>query len=79
MMSSQETTITKEDLKNTKDEIIHEFHRGASIISAELKLLAQRIFAFNEKIERFRREIENELEHKTQPVLRHCDIERLQL
>ena len=79
MMSSQETSITKEDLKNIKEEIIHEFHRGAEIISGELKVLAERIFALNEKIERFRREIKNELENKTQPILRRCDIEGLQL
>ncbi len=76
-MSSQ--VITKEDLKNIKEEIIHEFHRGASIISAELKLLMERILALNEKLDSFREELKNELENKTRPVLRRCDIGRLQL
>lgn len=66
-MSSQELSITKEDLKNIKDEIIHEFHRSAEIISAELKLLAERIFALNKK-DRFGLEIKNEVENKTQPI-----------
>jgi len=79
MMSPQETSIIKEDLKNIKEEIIFKFRRGAEIISGELKLLAQGIFALNEKIERFRREIKNEFENKTRPILRHCDIEGLQL
>ena len=79
MMSPQETSIIKEDLKNIKEEIIHEFHRGAEIINGELKLLAQGIFALNEKIERFRQELKDELENKTQPILRRCDIGRLQL
>jgi len=77
MMSSQE--ITKEDLKNIKEEIIHEFHRGAEIMSGELKLLAKGIFALNEKIERFHRELKDEIVNKTQPILRRCDIGRLQL
>jgi signal transduction histidine kinase len=67
-MSSQETYIPKGDLKNIKDEIIHEFHRGSEIISGELKLLAQGIFALNEKIERFRQEIKEELENMTRLI-----------
>jgi len=65
MMSSQE--ITKADLKNVKDEIIQEFHRGAEIISGELKLLAERLFTLNEKTERFRQELKDEIKNKTQP------------
>jgi len=68
MMSSQETYILKGDLKNIKDEMIHEFHRCAEIISGELKLLAQGIFALNEKIERFRQEIKEVLENKTRLI-----------
>lgn len=68
-MSSQEISITKNDLKNIKDEIIHEFHRVNSIISGELKPLAQRIFTLNKKIERFSLEIKNEVENKTQLIL----------
>jgi hypothetical protein len=63
-MSSQETYILKGDLKKIKDEIIHELHRGAEIISGELKLLAERVFAPNEKIDRFRQEIKDEIEIK---------------
>jgi len=69
MMSPQETSITKEDLKTVKEAIVHEFHLGAEIMSGELRLLAEKIFALSEKIERFRREIKNELENKTQPIL----------
>ena len=69
MMSPQKACILKEDLKNIKEEMIHELHRCAEIISGELRLLAQGIFALSEKIERFRREIKNELENKTQPIL----------
>ncbi len=69
MMPPQETSITREDLKNIKEEMIHEFHLGAEIMSGELKVLAEMIFALNEKIERFRQEIKNELENKTQPIL----------
>ena len=57
MMPPQETSITREDLKNIKEEMIHELHRCAEIISGELKLLAQGIFALNEKIERFHQEL----------------------
>ena len=67
-MPAQNAGVTKEDLKNIKEEIIHEFHRGAEIISGELKVLAERIFALNEKIERFRQEIKDELEIKTRLV-----------
>jgi len=67
-MSSEETYILKGDLKNIKDEIIHEFHRGAEIISGELKLLAERVFALNEKIDRFRQEIKEELENMTRLI-----------
>ena len=69
-MSPQETSIIKEDLKNIKEEIIHELHRCAEIMSGELKLLAKGIFALNEKIERFHQELKDELENKTQPILR---------
>ena len=66
-MPAQNAGVTKEDLKNIKEEIIHEFHRGAEIISGELKVLAERIFALNEKIERFHQEVKDEIKNKTQP------------
>ena len=78
-MSPQEACILKEDLKNVKDEIIYEFHRYAEIISGDLKLLAQGISTLNEKIEKFRQELKDELENKTHPILRRCEIGRLQL
>jgi hypothetical protein len=67
-MPSQETGVTKEDLKSFKEEIIHQFHVISEGVIGEVKLVAEGVATVNEKIERTRRELKEEIDSKTQPI-----------
>jgi chromosome segregation ATPase len=67
-MPSQETGVTKEDLKSFKEEIVHQFHVISAGVIGEVKLVAEGVATVNEKIERTRQELKEEIDSKTQPI-----------
>ena len=50
-MPSQESGITKEDLKNLTEEIIHQFHESIEDIRDEVRRLAEGVASVNEKLD----------------------------
>jgi chromosome segregation ATPase len=67
-MTTQETGITKEDLKSFKEEIVQQFHVSAEGIRDEVKQLAEGIDVVDKKVERTRQELKEEIDNKTQPI-----------
>jgi phage-related minor tail protein len=67
-MPSQETGITKEDLKGFKEEIVQQFHVSTEGIKDEVRQVAEGVAAVDEKIERTRQELKEEIDNKTQPI-----------
>jgi predicted nucleic acid-binding Zn-ribbon protein len=67
-MPSQNGGVTKEDLKNFKEEIVHQFHVVSEGIIDQVKLVAEGVANVNEKLERTRKELKEEIDNKTQPI-----------
>ena len=67
-MSTQKIGLTKEDLKSIKDEIIHQFHVVSEGVIDQVKLVAEGVANVNEKLERTRKELKEEIDNKTQPI-----------
>ena len=69
-MSSQKSGLTKDDLKSLKEEIIHQFHVVFEGIIDQVKLVAEGVTTGNEKLERTRKELKEEIDNKTQPIVK---------
>jgi len=67
-MSTQKIGLTKEDLKGFKEEIIHQFHVVSEGVIDQVKLVAEGVANVNEKLERTRKELKEEIDNKTQPI-----------
>lgn len=67
-MSPQKSGLTKEDLKSFKEEIIHQFHVVSEGVIDQVKLVAEGVATVNEKLERTRKELKEEIDNKTQPI-----------
>ena len=67
-MSTQKIGLTKEDLKSIKEEIIHQFHVVSEGVIDQVKLVAEGVANVNEKLERTRKELKEEIDNKTQPI-----------
>ena len=67
-MSSQKSGLTKDDLKSFKEEIIHQFHVVSEGVIDQVKLVAEGVTTGNEKLERTRKELKEEIDNKTQPI-----------
>jgi chromosome segregation ATPase len=69
-MPAQKGGVTKEDLKNFKEEIVHQFHVISEDVISQVKLVAEGVVTVNEKLERTRQELKEEIDNKTQPIAR---------
>jgi len=67
-MPSQKSGVTKEDLKNFKEEIVHQFHVISEDVISQVKLVAEGVATVNERLERTRQELKEEIDTKTQPI-----------
>ena len=67
-MSTQKIGLTKEDIKGFKEEIILQFHVVSEGVIDQVKLVAEGVANVNEKLERTRKELKEEIDNKTQPI-----------
>jgi chromosome segregation ATPase len=67
-MSTQKIGLTKGDLKSCKEEMIHQFHVVSEGVIDQVKLVAEGVANVNEKLERTRKELKEEIDNKTQPI-----------
>src|SRR4030042_1888073 len=67
-ITSQKSGLTKDDLKSFKEEIIHQFHVVSEGVIDQVKLVAEGVATVNEKLERTRKELREEIDNKTQPI-----------
>ena len=67
-MTSQKSGLNKDDLKSFKEEIIHQFHVVSEGVIDQVKLVAEGVTTANEKLERTRKELKEEIDNKTQPI-----------
>jgi predicted nucleic acid-binding Zn-ribbon protein len=67
-MTSQKSGLNKDDLKSFKEEIIHQFHVVSEGVIDQVKLVAEGVAIVNEKLERTRKELKEEIDNKTQPI-----------
>jgi chromosome segregation ATPase len=67
-MPSQKNDLTKDDLKNFKEEIVQQFHVISEDVISQVKLVAEGVATGNEKLERTRKELKEEIDNKTQPI-----------
>jgi uncharacterized small protein (DUF1192 family) len=67
-MPAQKGGLTKEDLKNFKTEIVHQFHVISEDVITQVKQVAEGVANVNEKIDRTRQELKEEIDNKTQPI-----------
>jgi uncharacterized protein YoxC len=67
-MPPQKSGLTRDDLKSFKEEIIHQFHVVSEGVIDQVKLVAEGVTTANEKLERTRKELKEEIDNKTQPI-----------
>ena len=59
---------SKEDLKKFREEIVHQFHVVSEGVIDQVKLVADGVATVNEKLERTRKELKEEIDNKTRPI-----------
>jgi len=67
-MGDRKASGSKEDLKKFKEEIVHQFHVISEGVIDQVKLVAEGVATVNERLERTRQELKEEIEKKTQPI-----------
>ena len=67
-MPVQKGGVTKEDLKNFKTEIVHQFHVVSEDVITQVKQVAEGVANVNEKLDRRFNELRTEIDDKTQPI-----------
>ncbi len=67
-MGDRKAPGSKEDLKKFKEEIVHQFHVVSEGIIDQVKLVSDGVATVNEKLERTRKELKEEIDNKTQPI-----------
>jgi len=67
-MLAQKGDLTKEDLKNFKTEIVHQFHVISEDVIAQVKQVAEGVANVNERIDKTHQELKEEINSKTQPI-----------
>ena len=67
-MTTEDTGISKEDLKSFEEEIVHQFHVSTEGIRDEVKQVAEGVDLIDKKVERTRQELKEEIDNKTQPI-----------
>ena len=68
-MPGMKSGVTKEDLKNLKEEIVHHFHVISEDVISQVKLVAEGVATVNEKLDRTRQELKTEIQETRQEVL----------
>jgi len=69
-MVDRKTPGSKEDLKKFREEIVHQFHVISEGVIDQVKLVGEGVATVNEKLERTRKELKEEIDNKTQPIAR---------
>jgi len=67
-MNGRKESATKEDLKNFKEEILHQFHVISEGVIDQVKQVAEGVATVNEGLDRTRKELKEEIDNKTQPI-----------
>ena len=65
-MPAQKSGVTKEDLKNFKTEIVHQFRIFHQEMLTQIKHIREGVANLDQKIDRFREEIKEKLNNATQ-------------
>ena len=65
-MPVQKSGVTKEDLKNFKTEIVHQFRIFHQEMLTQIKHIREGVANLDQKIDRFREEIKEKLNNATQ-------------
>ena len=67
-MGDRKVPANKEDLKKFRDEIVHQFHVVSEGVIDQVKLVADGVATVNNQLDRTRKELKEEIDHKTQPI-----------
>ena len=67
-MPSENNGVTKQDLRDLKEEIVHQFHVISEGVISQVKLVAEGVANVNEKLDRKSNELKAEIDNKTQPI-----------
>ncbi len=67
-MPSQKSSPAKEDLKNFREEIVHQFHVVSEGVIDQVKLVADGVATLNNQLDRTRNELKEEIDNKTRPI-----------
>jgi len=68
-MGDRKASGSKEDLKKFKEEIVHQFHVVSEGVIDQVKLVAEGVTTINERLEAARKELKEEIDNKTQPIV----------
>ena len=68
-MNGRKESATKEDLKNFKEEILHQFHVISEGVIDQVKQVAEGVANVNEKLDRGFNELKAEIQETRQEVL----------
>lgn len=67
-MGDRKTSGSKEDLKQFKEEIVHQFHVISENMMNQVKQVAEGVANIDEKLNRKFNDLEAEIDQKTQPI-----------
>ncbi len=67
-MGDRKTSGSKEDLKQFKEEIVHQFHVISENMMNQVKQVAEGVANIDEKLNRRFNDLEAEIDQKTQPI-----------
>jgi phage-related minor tail protein len=67
-MGDRKASGSKEDLREFKEEIGHQFHVVSEGVIDQVKLVAEDVATVNERLEVARKELKEEIDNKTQPI-----------
>jgi uncharacterized protein involved in exopolysaccharide biosynthesis len=67
-MGGRKAPGAKEDLKQFKEEIVHQFHVISEDVISQVKQVAEGVGNVNEKLDRTREDLKVEIDNKTQPI-----------
>jgi hypothetical protein len=68
-MPAQKGSLTKEDLKTFREEIVHRFHVISEDVISQVKQVAEGVANVDEKLDRTRQELKTELQETRQEIL----------
>jgi len=68
-MAIRKEGVTKQDLQEFKEEIVHQFHVISEDVISQVKLVAEGVINVNEKLERTRQELKTEIQETRHEVL----------